>query len=167
MLASGGFLKQVFMVLCGLGFGFVCSAGVFTVLAAVGMIPRFAGKFHMAKHILFLEEAVVCGTIVGGLWSIFSRYGHLGDFILENHLLGPHTGAVWSIAGKILCAFLGLFAGMFVGCLALAIAEMLDSIPIFARRTGFREGIGIVILLIALGKLGGSLVYFSQAMFAY
>lgn len=35
-------------------------------------------------------------------------------------------------------AVFGLFSGMFIGCLALAIAEMLDSIPIL--REGFRSG---------------------------
>ena len=35
---------------------------------------------------------------------------------------------------------------MFIGCLALAIAEMLDSIPIFARRISFRHGLGWAIL---------------------
>ena len=54
----------------------------------------------------------------------------------------------------------GLFAGMFIGCLALAIAEMLDSIPIFARRISFRHGIGLAILSMAAGKLCGSILYF-------
>ena len=54
----------------------------------------------------------------------------------------------------------GLFAGMFIGCLALAIAEMLDSIPIFTRRISFRHGIGLAILTMAAGKLCGSLFYF-------
>ena len=55
---------------------------------------------------------------------------------------------------------IGLFSGMFIGCLALAIAEMLDSIPIFARRVSFRHGIGLAILSVAIGKLCGSLYYF-------
>lgn len=53
-------------------------------------------------------------------------------------------------------AVFGLFSGMFIGCLALAIAEMLDSIPIFARRISFRHGLGWAILGMAAGKLCGS-----------
>ena len=56
----------------------------------------------------------------------------------------------------------GLFCGMFVGCLALAIAEMLDSIPIFTRRISFRHGIGLVVLSMAAAKLCGSLFYFGK-----
>ena len=60
------FLKQIFLGACGLSFGLLASAGVFTVLVSVGLIPRFAGKFHVAKKVFFLEEAVVFGTLAGG-----------------------------------------------------------------------------------------------------
>lgn len=166
-LFLGPWIRQIFLILCGFSFGVMCSAGVFTVLVSVGLVPRFAGRFHIANHILFLEEMVVWGTLTGGFFSIFSGYGQIGDAVLKGQLLGFYTKEIWNIAGKGACAVFGIFSGMFVGCLALAIAEMLDSIPIFARRTGFRKGIGIVILLMAFGKLLGSLVYFSQAIFAY
>ena len=61
-------------------------------------------------------------------------------------------------------AVFGLFAGMFIGCLALAIAEMLDSIPIFARRISFRHGLGWAILGMAAGKICGSLFYFATEL---
>ena len=51
------------------------------------------------------------------------------------------------------------------GCLALAIAEMLDSIPIFARRISFRHGLGWAILGMAAGKLCGSLLYFATEFY--
>jgi stage V sporulation protein AB len=155
-------LHYIFLAVCAFSFGAISSAGVFTVLVSVGLIPRFAGRFHIAKHIRFLEEMVVFGTISGAFVSIFTRYVEIGDFIMGNQLL---NGETWRIIGGILIAIYGIFAGMFVGCLALAIAEMLNSIPIFARRTGFREGIGIVIIFIAVGKLIGSLIYFSEMMF--
>ena len=63
-------------------------------------------------------------------------------------------------AGEAVLALAGLFAGMFVGCLALAIAEMLDSIPILARRISFHGGIYHVIFAMALGKFAGALFYF-------
>ena len=66
----------------------------------------------------------------------------------------------WRWAGNGYQAVFGLFSGVFVGCLALAIAEMLDSIPIFTRRIGFRHGLGFMVLATALGKLAGSLIYF-------
>lgn len=159
------FLKQVFLGVCGLSFGLLASAGVFTVLVSVGLIPRFAGKMHVARKVFALEEAVVFGTLAGGFFSIYTRYGEIGKFVLSRQIFGAETVTVWSFIGRFFLGFGGFFAGIFVGCLALAIAEMLDSIPIFSRRIGFRHGMGVAIMGVALGKLIGSLIYFSQGVF--
>lgn len=159
------FLKQVFLGVCGLSFGLLASAGVFTVLVSVGLIPRFAGKMHVAKKVFVLEEAVVFGTLSGGFFSLYSKYCEIGKFVLARQIFGTETVRIWHFAGSAFLCLGGLFAGMFVGCLALAIAEMLDSIPIFSRRIGFRHGMGLAIMAVALGKLIGSLVYFLQGIF--
>ena len=159
------FLKHIFMGICGLSFGLLASAGVFTVLVSVGLIPRFAGKMHVAKKVFALEEAVVLGTLTGGFFSLFSDLGNLGTFVLERQLFGADTDFIWRMAGNVFLIIFGFFAGMFVGCLALAIAEMLNSIPIFARRIGFRHGLGVAIAAAACGKLVGSLIYFAKAVF--
>lgn len=159
------FLKQVFLGICGLSFGLLSSAGVFTVLASVGLIPRFAGKMHVAKKVFVLEEAVVFGTLFGGFFSVFSRYGEVGKFVLSRQIFGTETVVIWKIMGNGFLILWGFFAGIFVGCLALAIAEMLDSIPIFSRRVGFRHGLGLAIAATAFGKLIGSLLYFSKGIY--
>jgi stage V sporulation protein AB len=71
---------------------------------------------------------------------------------------------LWLALGRVSQGVYGLFSGMFIGCLALAIAEMLDSIPIFARRIAFRHGMGLAILGMAMGKLAGSLLYFGAEL---
>ena len=65
------FLRQLLLGVCGLSFGLLSSAGVFTVLASVGLIPRFAGKMHVAQKIFVLEEAVIFGKLVGGISSLY------------------------------------------------------------------------------------------------
>lgn len=149
--------KYLFMAFFGLGFGTLASSGVFTVLVAVGLVPRFAGKTHTSRYVLLYEEMVVLGTITGCLISIFPEYLQLGRVLRETT---PQWSNVWDVLGNMIMLAGGLFCGMFVGCLALAIAEMLDSIPIFARRVSLRHGTGIVILSIAIGKLIGALLYF-------
>ena len=165
MFEQAELLKQVFLGVCGLSFGLLASAGVFTVLVSVGLIPRFAGKMHVAKKVFVLEEAVVLGTLFGGFLSVYPEYGHLGGFVLSRQLFGENTVLVWKWIGSGLLIFWGIFAGMFVGCLALAIAEMLNSIPIFARRIGFRHGLGVAIAAAAFGKLLGSLIYFARGIY--
>lgn len=158
-------LKQIFMCLCGLSFGLLASAGVFTVLVSVGLIPRFAGKMHVAKKVFALEEAVVLGTLTGGFFSVFSDWVNIGGFLQKKQIFGSYTEAVIQVGGNLFFIVFGIFAGMFVGCLALAIAEMLNSIPIFSRRIGFRHGLGVAVTAAALGKLAGSLIYFAKGVF--
>lgn len=159
------FLKQLFLAIIGLSSGLIVSGGVFTVLISVGLIPRFAGKMHVARKIFVLEEMVVLGTLTGDFFSVFTDLSMAGDFVLSHRLFGTATEGVWRLLGTLLLILIGTFSGIFVGCLALAIAEMLDTIPIFARRIGFRHGLGFAVLGIALGKLAGSLIYFTQEVF--
>lgn len=159
------FLKQLYLGVTGLSFGLLASAGVFTVLVSVGLIPRFAGKMHVARKVFALEEAVVLGTICGGFASVFSEYADIGSMVLAGQIFGTNTVMVWTWVGNLFLSLFGFFAGIFVGCLALAIAEMLNSIPIFSRRIGFRHGLGAAIAATAIGKLVGSLVYFAQGIF--
>lgn len=149
--------KTCFLYIYGFSYGLLAAAGVFTVFVAVGLVPRFAGKTHTAGKILLYEEMVVWGTIVGSYLSIFTRYSQIGAW-LQKHF--PGYMGLWNGLGQGAQAVFGVFAGMFVGCLALAIAEMLDSIPIFSRRISFRHGIGLAVISIAVGKLCGSLLYF-------
>lgn len=141
-------MKWLLMVIFGASFGMLAAAGVFTVLVAVGIIPRFAGFTHTAGKVILYEEMVIFGTITGCIVSLFPEF-------FQWH------GSWLAIAAQ---GIIGLFSGLFVGCLALAIAEMLDSIPIFTRRISFRHGIGVAVLCMAAGKIAGSLFYFINEM---
>ncbi len=150
-------MRTFFLILIGGSYGLLAAAGVFTVLVAVGLVPRFAGKTHTAGHVLLYEEMVIFGTLTGCVLSIFSRYCQLGAWLQQNF---PNQLSLLYGFGTIIQAVFGLFSGMFIGCLALAIAEMLDSIPILSRRISFRHGLGLAVVSMAVGKLCGSLIYF-------
>lgn len=154
--------QQIFLGIVGVSGGIMVSSGIFTVLLAVGLVPRFAGKTHTGKHVFLYEEMVVLGTLTGVFFSVFEERGYVGQWIVSNMVFGMQTVRVWQILSDVLMVLFGGYAGIFVGCLALAIAEMLDSIPIFTRRIGFRHGLGIVVLFMALGKMAGSFIYFMK-----
>ena len=154
-------MRSLFLVIVGGSYGLLSAAGVFTVFVTVGLIPRFAGKTHTARYVVLYEEMVVFGTFAGCFATVFSRYCGFGAFLQQSF---PERLQLWYALGMVLQLVFGLFSGMFVGCLALAIAEMLDSIPIFARRISFRHGLGLAILCVAIGKLCGSLLYFYQEL---
>lgn len=150
-------LRMFLMGMIGISFGMLSAAGVFTVLAAIGMMPRFAGKTHTAFNILLYEDMVVYGTIFGCLLSIFSEYCQFGAklqelFLAQKELLG--------MVGSFLQGIVGLTVGSFVGCRALAIAEMLQTVPIIARRVKLKQGLSWIIMGVAIGKVCGSILYF-------
>ena len=129
----------------GLCFGMLAASGVLTVLMAVGLMPRYAGRVHEAKHITLFENMIIWGTMSGTFVSLFGNY-------VDNSGLG--------ILGLILQILYGVFSGIFVGTLALAIAEMLDAVPIYFRRVRIVSGLTWIILAVALGKMVGGYLYF-------
>lgn len=155
-------LQSLGIGILGLFCGLMVSGGVFTALLALGLVPRFAGKTHTADHILTYESAVVSGCIIGGLLGVLQIKDYLNAFLYESPFF---QSSLWAIITGGLLSGGGFFSGCFVGCVALAIAEMLDSIPIFARRIGFRKGVGVAVLSVAVGKVVGSLLYFGLRIY--
>ena len=149
-------INHLCLIVLGASFGLLAAAGVFTVLVAVGLVPRFAGRTHTGNKVILYEEMVIWGTVIGGLVSLFPENSCFGEMLLEAGV----PAEVIRILGSVFLILFGIFAGMFIGCLALAIAEMLDSIPIFTRRIGFRHGLGVAICAMAAGKFCGSVFYF-------
>jgi len=95
--------------------------------------------------------------LAGNLLSVWPDTGQY-IFLRLGNLPGIIT--MQSVFVNICLCVYGLFSGMFVGCFALSIAEMLDSIPIFTRRISFQKGIGAAICSVSAGKLCGALFYF-------
>lgn len=153
---------NLLLAILGGSFGLMAAGGVFTVLIAVGLVPRFSGKSHSAKRIMLYEEMVILGTVVGGTVGIFKDQIEKSNWYSLIFINGIHT---IKIIQTIILIMYGVFSGIFVGCLALAIAEMLNAIPIFARRISFRKGLGMAVIAVALGKVVGSLAYFYFKMF--
>lgn len=153
--------RECLLVFSGISFGLLSSAGVFTVFSAVGLVPRFAGKTHSAKQIFLYENMIILGTIIGGVMSLWPEYwgGVMGR--LKGCLERVEMAAVFQ---NMLLVVMGLFSGMFVGCLALSIAEMLDSIPIFTRRVSLKKGVGVAVWSVAAGKIFGAMFYFMQEL---
>ena len=72
------FSKYLLMSFFAFAGGVMVSGGVFTVLIAVGLIPRFADKSHTSNRIFLYEEMVVLGTITGSFLSVYPDYGQIG-----------------------------------------------------------------------------------------
>lgn len=149
---------QVFALALGaFGFGWLASGGVFTVFFSAGLIPQFAVKTHTASQILKYESLATFGVVAGGLISLFAPAFHPQVKPLPE---GLYETVWWQTGSNILLILWGFFAGIFVGCLVMVIAEMLNTIPIFSRRIKMGKGLGICLTAMALGKAAGALFYY-------
>lgn len=129
--------KIIFLVFVGLSSGILVAAGIFAFITTIGVVTRFAARTKTIKHVMFYEDMIVLGGTAGNLISIFR----------------------WNIpGGDILLAFFGLFSGIFVGCLALSLAETLNVIPVFTKRVNLKKGLRYIVLFMSLGKFAGSII---------
>lgn len=133
-------IRHILVGFLGLAAGGAVAAGTFAFLIVIGVIPRLMGKCKGGKYFLHFENAVISGGILGSMVSIFL------DIRLP---FGP----------LFLCAY-GFSAGIFVGCVAMSLAEILNTFPIMFRRIGLKTGLSWVVICMALGKCAGALFYF-------
>lgn len=132
-------IEMIGLCFLGLCFGVTVSAGIFAFITMLDIIPRLAHRTGTASHLYGLENAIIAGGTFGNIISLFIR-----NF--------PVTQAGMAI--------FGVFSGVFIGCLAMALAESLRVIPIFVKRLKMRKGLPAVLLAIALGKLVGTILQY-------
>lgn len=134
-------IQQILSAIIGLSAGMIVASGLFSFITGLGVISDFADRTHTGEHVMLYEDAIVAGGILGNLIFVF-------------HIHIP--GGAWIVP------VFGLLAGIFTGCWAMALAEMLDVFPIFIRRMKLIRCIPWVILGTALGKTAGALLFFYQ-----
>lgn len=115
----------------GIMFGAAVAAGLFAFIATVGVVTRLAAGTKTAKRLMLYETiAIIAVTLANGV-DLF-------------HWTIPD---VWGT--RIIC---GLFSGIFVGCLAAALAEVVNVFPVMTRRLRLTKGMPYLVLAFALGK---------------
>lgn len=133
--------RQVLLALIGLSAGTVVAGGLFSFIIGLGVVSDFADRTHTGEHILLYEDSVALGGILGNIFWVY-------------HISIPY--------GAWLAPVFGAFAGVFVGCWSMALAEILNIFPIFIRRVKLLRFIPYLILGIAMGKGFGALLFFAK-----
>lgn len=132
------------MGLLAIACGIAVSAGTFAFILVIGVVPRMIKKNNMANHIFAIENSIVLGVMVGAIFSVFEWKARFP--------------IPWM--AHVMVAIYGLAAGIFVGCIAVALAEILNTFPILFRRLYINRGLSWVMIAMAFGKLAGSMYYF-------
>lgn len=129
-------IKQLLLILIGASSGFVIAGGLYSFIVTVGVLTRLSTRTNTASRVMLYEDVVTIGSGVGN-WLYFSQF---------EVKLGP-----------IFLVLVGICVGVFTGCLAIALAEVLNVIPTFVRRTRLKRGLAGILCAMGLGKLIGSL----------
>lgn len=112
------------------------AGGLFAFLALVGVVTRLAAGTTTAKYLMFYEDMALFGCTAGNVLFLYRFALPLG-----NPFLGMY----------------GIGAGVFTGCLAAALAEVVNMIPVLSERVNLKKGMTGIMVMFALGKLVGSL----------
>lgn len=132
-------VRQILLVIIGLSAGVTVAGGLFALIVELGVIADFADRTHTGDEILLYEDCTALGGIVGNFIYIFK---------------------IQIPFGQLLLPLFGILVGIFVGCWAMALAEILNVFPIFIRRIKIVRYISALVISMAVGRGLGALVYF-------
>lgn len=134
------YLKLAGLTAVGFCAGVVVAAALFAFIVTIGFVVRIIGKSHTSVSCRFYEDCIAAGATVGNLYYFFN----------------------WPLpGGNIFLSVFGIFSGIHVGCLVMALAETVNAIPVMSRRLRLAVGLQYIILSVAVGKAVGALIYFA------
>ncbi len=138
-------IRQVIVFLTGIAGGMATAAGVFALITVIGMIPRMAGVTRTGHRVRIYETAIALGGGIGNLVDLY-------NFPLPFGIMG--------------LSLFGICCGIFVGCLVMSLAEIVDVFPIIIRRCRIKVGFWTIIVAMALGKMIGLFLLYGKHLFS-
>lgn len=139
------YLKLAGLAAIGFCTGAVVAAALFAFVVTIGLVVRIIGKCHLSARSHLFEDCIAIGATLGNLYY-FNKW--------------PLPG------GNVFLAVFGIFAGIYVGCLVMALAETVNAVPVMSRRLRLTVGLQYLILSMAVGKAIGALAYFAYGFAA-
>lgn len=131
-------LREFFLLLSGFSGGVLVGSAFAAFITLLDIIPRLAQISKTQKHIIIYQSSLIFAVVLATMLDLFEYSLNLNKFILIPF---------------------GFIMGGFVGLLASALAEVLNVMPILARRLKLRNYIMIVLISVAMGKVIGSLFH--------
>lgn len=128
---------NLFVALLGLSGGLAVGSGLVSLLIVLDLVPRLAQLARAYRMSLWFETAVISG----------SMYWTFADF-LEWKL---------RLSSVVVLIVTGIFNGLFVGLLAAALTEVMNVLPILAKRMNLSDYMVSLVMAMVFGKTLGSL----------
>lgn len=123
--------RTILYCFAGISFGIAVAGGLFAFITTIGVVTRLAAGTKTAKYVMLYESVAVFGLTLANIFDLF--------------------GLEFS-CGTLFRGAYGWFSGIFVGCLAAALAEVVRVLPVFAKRIKLRVGMSLIVVAFALGK---------------
>ncbi|KXG43349.1 stage V sporulation protein AB [Tepidibacillus infernus] len=126
------------VVLIGLAGGLAVGSGLVAFVTVLDIIPRLTQLIKGFRYMKWFERALVSGAVIFTWIDLREIIFHLP---------------------KILIFIFGAFSGIFVGMLAGALTEVLNVLPILAKRVNMANAILFLLMAMVFGKIAGSLIH--------
>lgn len=130
---------QILLLIIGISSGAVIASGLTSFIIGLGIVSKFADRTKTGDFVLVYENAIALGGMVGSIIFLYN------------------ISLTWML---YLMPLIGICGGIFVGCWAMSIAEVINIFPIFIRRCKLVECIELIVISIALGKCVGMCLMF-------
>lgn len=137
-------IESLALIIIGLGAGGIVAGGVVAFISIIGVLPIMAYRSKTGHYMMWYENMIIIGSILGSILSCYE---------------------IPLPVGPVVATLLMFAYGMFIGGLIIALAEVLDVMPIVNRRIKLKKGVTWVVLALAFGKLAGSLCYWIYPYF--
>lgn len=125
------------LALIGLAGGIAVGSGLVAFITVLDLVPRLHQLTHTPERIASSESAIIFGAV---FWTC-------ADFF--------H----WEVTfPSVMLAAVGLFAGCFIGLFAAALTEVINVLPIMAKRLRMERWMVYLLMAMVLGKVIGSLI---------
>lgn len=133
-----GLISVLLTITVGLAGGLAVGTGFVAFLTAIGIVPRLVQVTKTHNFLKLYESGIIIGAV---FWTWFG----LRDY----HVHLPQDVSI----------VVGLLGGMFIGLLAAALTEVLNVLPIIAKRIHIVDKILWLLMAMVFGKIVGSLFH--------
>lgn len=131
-------MKILLCLLFGLSGGLVVGGGIVAFFTALGVVSNIVKFTNTEKYSNVAEVSILIGALAASIFDTFDIKLYLGTSLL---------------------AVGGLFAGIFIGVVASALAETLNVMPVMADRAGIIRWMYVGVFSIMIGKMFFSTIY--------
>ncbi len=132
-------VNQILLIIIGISSGAVIASGFFSFIIGLGIVSKFADSTRTADWVYRYEDILTVGCVTGSVLYIYQIA------IPFAYLFMP---------------LIGVAAGIFVGCWAMSIAEVINIFPVFIRRVQLVKYVKHIVASIAIGKGVGMWIMF-------